>query len=64
MYSQFLDNLTGGQGYLITSLGIFFVFFIVVTILLLRLKKAHVNYMSDMPLEDDDASNSFKPLQS
>jgi cbb3-type cytochrome oxidase subunit 3 len=64
MYSQFLDHLTGGQGYLISSLGIFFVFFIVVTVLLLRLKKTHVNYMSDMPLEDDNTSNPFKPLQS
>jgi hypothetical protein len=64
MYSQYLDNLTGGQIYLISSLGIFFVFFIVVTILMLRLKKTHVNYMSDLPLEDDNTSNPFKPLQS
>ncbi len=64
MYSQYLDNLTGGQIYLISSLGVFFVFFIVVTILMFRLKKAHVNYMSDLPLEEDNTSNTFKPLQS
>ncbi|HWZ03980.1 MAG TPA: hypothetical protein VNX40_10260 [Mucilaginibacter sp.] len=63
MYSQFLDNLTGGQIYLISSLGIFMVFFIVVSILMFRLKKSHVNYMSDLPLEEDNTSNTIKPLQ-
>jgi len=64
MYSQFLDNLTGGQLYLICSLWIFLIFFIVVSIMLFRLKKPFVTYMSDLPLEDDDTSNTFKPLQS
>ena len=63
MYSQFLDNLTGGQIYLIASLGIFMVFFIVVSILMFRLKKSHVNYMSDLPLEEDNTSNTIKSLQ-
>ena len=63
MYSQYLDNLTGGQIYLISSLGIFLVFFIVVSILMFRLKKTHVNYMSDLPLEEDNTSNTIKPLQ-
>ncbi|MDR3695966.1 hypothetical protein [Mucilaginibacter sp.] len=64
MFSQYLDKFSGGQIYLISSLGIFFVFFIVVTILMFRLKKTHVNYMSDLPLEDDNTPKPFKPLQS
>jgi hypothetical protein len=35
-----------------SSLGIFLVFFIIVAILLLRVRKAHIEYMSDLPLED------------
>ncbi|ASU31959.1 hypothetical protein [Mucilaginibacter xinganensis] len=52
MFKQFTENLTGNQMYLIFSLGIFLVFFIVVTILLIRLRKQHVDYMSDLPLDD------------
>jgi hypothetical protein len=58
MFEQFTANLTEPQKYLISSLGLFFVFFIVVTILLIRLKKQHVNYMSDMPLEDGSTTTS------
>ena len=52
MFKQFTENIKGDQVYLISSLGIFFVFFIVVTILLIRLRKSHVNHMRDLPLED------------
>ncbi len=63
MFKQFTENILGNQIYLISSLGIFLVFFIVVTILLIRLKKHHVDYMSDLPLEDS-TSNSTKSLRS
>ncbi len=63
MFKQFTQNISGNQVYLISSLGIFLVFFIVVTILLIRLKKRHVDYMSDLPLEDSTL-NSSKTLQS
>lgn len=61
MFSQFTQNMTGPQIYLLFSLGIFVVFFIVVAVLLLLLQKPHVNYMSDLPL-DDSTINPNKPL--
>jgi hypothetical protein len=63
MFEQFTGKLTGPQVYLVSSLGIFLVFFIVVTILLIRIRKQHVNYMSDLPLEDGSITTS-KSLQS
>jgi hypothetical protein len=61
MFKQFTENIKGDQVYLISSLGIFLVFFIVVAVLLIRLKKQHVDYMSDLPLEDS-TSNPSKSL--
>lgn len=52
MFKQFTENISGHQIYLMSSLGIFLVFFIIVAILLLRVRKAHIEYMSDLPLED------------
>lgn len=52
MFKQFTENISGHEVYLLSSLGIFLVFFIVVTVLLIRLRKAHTQYMSDLPLED------------
>jgi hypothetical protein len=63
MFEQFTKNLTSPQVYLISSLGIFVAFFIVVTILLIITKKQHVNYMSDLPLEDGSVT-TFKSVQS
>jgi len=62
MFKQFTENLSGSQVYLISSLGIFVVFFIVVTVLLIRLKKQHVSYMSDLPLVDNsiESPKSFE----
>lgn len=53
MFKQFLDQTSGNQVYLLTSLGIFMLFFILVTILLLMMKKDEVKYMSELPLKDD-----------
>jgi hypothetical protein len=52
MFKQFTENITANQGYLLFSLGIFFVFFVVVTIMLIKMNKNHINNMSDMPLHD------------
>jgi hypothetical protein len=62
MFKQFTEGLTGSQVYLISSLGIFLVFFVVVTVLLFRMRKPHINYMSDLPLEDSNPKSS-KNLQ-
>jgi cbb3-type cytochrome oxidase subunit 3 len=52
MFKQFTENVSGTQAYLLFSLGIFLVFFIVVAILLFRLRKQHVDHMSELPLND------------
>ncbi len=53
MFKQFLDQASGNQVYLITSLGIFMLFFIMVAVLLLTMKKEDVRYMSELPLNDE-----------
>lgn len=55
MFKQFIDNTIGADVYLITSLGIFLVFFIIVTVMLFTMNKKHISYMSDLPLNDDKA---------
>ncbi|GAA4310072.1 hypothetical protein GCM10023149_04640 [Mucilaginibacter gynuensis] len=55
MFKQFTENIKGNEVYLISSLGLFLVFFIVVTILLIRVRRNHVNYMSNLPLNDGAA---------
>jgi hypothetical protein len=62
MFDQFVKNVSGEQMYLIFSLWIFLVFFVVVSILLFITKKQHVDRMSDLPL-DDGTSNSTQNLQ-
>ncbi|MDB5005536.1 MAG: hypothetical protein JWQ34_3761 [Mucilaginibacter sp.] len=58
MFKQFTENISGNQVYLLFSLGIFLVFFIVVAVILFRLKKSHVDHMSDMPLHDSQIGSS------
>jgi len=62
MFKQFTENINANQAYLLFSLGIFFVFFVVVTIMLIRIRKSHVEHMSDLPLEDSTL-NSTKSLE-
>ncbi|OCX53884.1 hypothetical protein BEL04_06250 [Mucilaginibacter sp. PPCGB 2223] len=58
MFKQFTENIQGNQVYLLFSLAIFLVFFIVVTIVLLRLQKKYVDHMSDLPLQDNLSSTT------
>ena len=58
MFKQFTENITGNQGYLLSSLGIFLIFFIVVTIMLMRLQKQHTDHMSELPLHDGQSSTA------
>ena len=53
MFRQFLENVTGSSIYLISSLWIFFIFFILVIVMLFKMKKNHIQYMSNLPLNDD-----------
>lgn len=60
MFRQFTEHIDSNQIYLMFSLFIFLVFFIVVTLLLLRTRKQHVDYMSDIPLNDCTEDNKIK----
>ncbi|RCH55441.1 hypothetical protein DJ568_05980 [Mucilaginibacter hurinus] len=52
MFKQFIKDINGDQVYLIISLAMFMMFFLTVAFLLIRIKKNHTNYMSDLPLAD------------
>jgi len=52
MFKQFTENVAGNEVYLLLSLAIFLVFFIVVSVMLIRSHKDHNDYMSDIPLHD------------
>ena len=54
MFKQFLENAEGNQGYLLSSLAIFLIFFILVGIFVLTMKKDEIKYMSELPLNDKD----------
>ena len=58
MFDQFVHNIGGKEAYLLFSLWVFLAFFVLVTILLIRMRKQHVNYMSDIPLNDSSVSTS------
>ncbi|MBC7418990.1 MAG: hypothetical protein H7325_12650 [Pedobacter sp.] len=52
MFNQIKD-LAGGEVYLIISLFMFIVFFVVVGIYLLKLSKKHIDVMSQLPLKEN-----------
>lgn len=51
MFNQIKD-LAGGEFYLIISLLLFMVFFVVVAIYLFMLNKQYIAFMSNLPIED------------
>lgn len=53
MFKQ-ITNLQGNEWYLITSLWIFLLFFIIVTLLIIKMRKQHSSYMSRLPLKDEE----------
>lgn len=53
MFKQFVQNFTDSQTYLIFSLFLFLIFFLMVGVMLYRMKKKDVDYMSNIPLEED-----------
>lgn len=57
MFKQ-ITNLNGSEAYLIASLWIFMVFFAIVTIMLIRMNKDHIDYMKSLPFEDEKKPNS------
>jgi len=58
MFKQFLENAEGNQGYLLSSLGIFLLFFILVGVYILTIKKEEIKYMSELPIKEDKDERS------
>lgn len=56
MFKQFIQNFADSQIYLIFSLWLFLIFFILVGVMLYRMKRNHIDYMSNIPVEDDKES--------
>ena len=54
MFKQFQTLVNGSEVYLISSLSIFVLFFLLVGVLLLMMKKDEVKYMSELPLNDKE----------
>lgn len=57
MFKQIKD-LAGGEFFLISSLIIFMVFFILVTIYLIKLNKHYISLMSNLPIEDNQTEQN------
>ncbi len=53
MFKQ-ITNLQGDEMYLITSLWIFLVFFVLVGVMLFYMKKDYVKYMKEIPFNDSE----------
>ncbi|KGE15809.1 hypothetical protein [Sphingobacterium deserti] len=60
MFKQ-ITNLHGDEIYLITSLWIFLVFFLLVALMLVWMKKEHINYMKDIPFDEAEEKDG-EPL--
>lgn len=60
MFKQ-ITNLNGDEMYLITSLWIFILFFALVGLMLFFMKKDHIQYMKELPFDDEDLSNNCSP---
>ena len=54
MFKQFLAHADGNQGYLISSFGIFALFFILVGVFVMTMKKEEIKYMSELPIKEDE----------
>lgn len=53
MFKQFLNKVQGADIPMISSLLIFFVFFLLVGTYLLIMDKKHIKYMSQLPINED-----------
>jgi len=60
MFKQFIDKIAGDEIYLIISLLIFFIFFIGMALLLIKMNKKHITYMRNLPLNDDKQEVSYE----
>jgi hypothetical protein len=54
MFKQFSTLIHGNEVYLISSMGIFVLFFLIVGIAILLMKKETIAYMSELPLTENE----------
>lgn len=54
MFKQFSTLMNGNEVYLLSSLGIFVLFFIIVGVSILLMQKETVDYMSELPLTEKE----------
>ncbi len=54
MFKHFIQQLSGDENYLIFSLIVFFVFFLLVAVYLFFMKKDYIDEMSNMPITDNN----------
>jgi cytochrome c oxidase cbb3-type subunit IV len=59
---HFIENIAGIEIYPLISLTIFFLFFIGLTVYVLRMRKPYVGYMAARPL-DIEENNTSEDLQ-
>lgn len=52
MFKQFINTLQGDESYMLISLLIFLLFFIGATVALIKMKKSHIDYMSNIPIDE------------
>lgn len=58
MFKQ-ITNLHGDEIYLITSLWIFIIFFVIVGLMLFLMKKEHIQYMKDIPFDESEPKSNY-----
>ena len=59
MFKQFIQNFLDSRIYLISSLWLFLIFFILVAIMLMLMNKKHIEYMSRLPLNEDEKDDEL-----
>lgn len=59
MYKNVLETMQGIEIYPLISLGIFFTFFVVLLVWVIRMKKSDIDEISRLPLEEDEPENIF-----
>ncbi|HRN92953.1 MAG TPA: CcoQ/FixQ family Cbb3-type cytochrome c oxidase assembly chaperone [Ferruginibacter sp.] len=57
---QYTETIAGAEIYPIISLLIFFLFFVVLTVYVLSMKKSTVKLLSEIPLDDEQESTNHK----
>lgn len=57
MFRQFINGIDGMDQYLIFSMIVFILFFVGVLIYVIRMKKADVDELANIPLSDSEISS-------